>query len=164
MDQGYPIQPKCLPCRCTDNHAVEYGKIIDMRYEKSCGTIIINQNKVLVIGARNDEGKLFWSFPKGHQENGETDIGTAVRETLEEVGLRTEIVDQMPIFTNHLIHGGTAVKDIYLFLAKIKDGEIKPQDGEVELVKWVDFTEADEYFSDYYKDAWGEAKKRISMI
>lgn len=84
-----------------------------MRHEKSCGTIIINQNKVLVIGARDDEGKLFWSFPKGHQENGETDIETAVRETLEEVGLRTEIVDQMPIFTNHLIHGGTAVKDIY---------------------------------------------------
>lgn len=73
-----------------------------MRHEKSCGTIIINQNKVLVIGARDDEGKLFWSFPKGHQENGETDIETAVRETLEEVGLRTEIVDQMPILRTTL--------------------------------------------------------------
>ena len=160
MDQKYPIQSKCLPCRCTDNHTVGYGKIIDMRHEKSCGTIIINQNKVLVIGARDDEGKLFWSFPKGHQEDGESDTETAIRETREEVGLETEIIDEKPIYASHLIHDGTAVKDIYLFLAKITGGEIKPQEGEVEQVQWVDFEEADKYFSDYYKDAWSEAKKR----
>ncbi len=135
-----------------------------MEHEKSCGTIIIDQNKVLVIGARDDDGKLFWSFPKGHQEVGETDIETAVRETLEEVGLQIEITDQKPIVVSHLIHDGTAVKDIYLFIAKITGGEIKPQDGEVELVKWVDFTEADEYFSDYYKDAWIDARKRQNVI
>jgi len=77
---------------------------------------------------------LIWSFPKGHQEDDETDIETAIRETLEEVGLQTEVIDQDPIFTNHLIHDGTAIKDIYLFLAKITGGEIKPQEGEVEIV------------------------------
>ena len=45
-------------------------------------------------------------------------------------------------------------------MAKITGGEIKPQEGEVEQVQWVDFEEADKYFSDYYKDAWSEAKKR----
>lgn len=142
----------------------KYDKIIDMEHEKSCGTIIIDRDKVLIIGARDDDGKLFWSFPKGHQEDSETDIETAVRETLEEVGLQTEVIDQKPIFTNHLIHDGTAVKDIYLFLAKIVGGEIKPQEGEVELVQWVDFTEADKYFSGYYKDAWDEAKKRKNVV
>lgn len=131
-----------------------------MKHEKSCGTIIIDQNKVLVIGAKDDEGKLFWSFPKGHQEDGESDTKTAIRETREEVGLETEIIDEKPIYASHLIHDGTAVKDIYLFLAKITGGEIKPQEGEVEQVQWLDFEEADKYFSDYYKDAWSEAKKR----
>ena len=131
-----------------------------MKHEKSCGTIIIDQNKVLVIGAEDDEGKLFWSFPKGHQEDGESDTETAIRETREEVGLETEIIDEKPIYASPLIHDGTAVKDIYLFLAKIAGGEIKPQEGEVEQVQWVDFEEADKYFSDYYKDAWSEAKKR----
>lgn len=135
-----------------------------MEHEKSCGTIIIDQDKVLVIGARDDVGKFFWSFPKGHQEDGETDIETAIRETLEEVGLETEIIDRKPIFTSHFIHDGTAVKDIYLFLAKIIGGEIKPQEDEVELVQWIDFMEADKYLLDYYKDAWNEAKKRKNMI
>ncbi|MBR3163820.1 NUDIX domain-containing protein [Candidatus Saccharibacteria bacterium] len=131
-----------------------------MKHEKSCGTIIIDQNKVLVIGVKDDEGRLFWSFPKGHQEDVESDMETAIRETREEVGLETEIIDEKPIYASHLIHDGTAVKDIYLFLAKITGGEIKPQEGEVEQVQWVDFEEADKYFSDYYKDAWSEAKKR----
>lgn len=40
-----------------------------MDKEKSCGCIILKENKVLLIGARDDNGKLFWSFPKGHQED-----------------------------------------------------------------------------------------------
>lgn len=46
----------------------------------------MKDDKVLLIGAKDDEGNLFWSFPKGHQEIGETDIETAVRETKEETG------------------------------------------------------------------------------
>lgn len=52
-------------------------------HEKSCGTIIINQSKVLLIGAKDDSGEIFWSFPKGHQEREETDLETALRETFE---------------------------------------------------------------------------------
>lgn len=50
--------------------------------------MIIDQNKVLLIGAKDENDQAFWSFPKGHQESGETDIETAVRETLEEVAKR----------------------------------------------------------------------------
>lgn len=27
-----------------------------MKYEKSCGTIIVNQDKILLIGAKDDDG------------------------------------------------------------------------------------------------------------
>ena len=70
------------------------------------------------------------------------------------------MVDQKPILISHPIHDETAVKDIYLFLAKVKSGETKPQEGEVELVQWIDFKEADKYLRNYYKDAWNEAKSR----
>ena len=53
-----------------------------MKHEKSCGTIIIGQNKVLIIGTRNDDGKLFWSFPKGHQEVGVTEFTPAIFEKI----------------------------------------------------------------------------------
>ena len=69
--------------------------------EKSCGCIILKNDKVLLIGARDDDGNLYWSFPKGHQEEGETDIETALRETREEVGLDVEVINNTPIKTWH---------------------------------------------------------------
>ena len=86
-----------------------------MKTEKSCGCIILKDDQVLLIGAKDDEGKLFWSFPKGHQEKGETDIETAIRETKEETGLDVEISDIVPIKTGHFVHGGTIYKNILLF-------------------------------------------------
>ena len=134
-----------------------------MEHEKSCGTIIIDQDKVLIIGAKDDNGELFWSFPKGHQEDGETDTETAIRETFEEVGLEVKIIDQKPATASHLIHDGTAIKDIYLFLAKMVGGEIRPQEDEVKMARWVSFTEADNLLSDWYKNMWDEAKSRHSL-
>ena len=106
--------------------------MLDMNKEKSCGCIILRDDRVLLVAARDDEGKLFWSFPKGHQENNETDIETAIRETKEEVGLDVKIVNNEPIRTGHLVHGGTAYKEILLFIAKPLNGEIRIQVDEVE--------------------------------
>ena len=131
-----------------------------MKTEKSCGCIILKNNEVLLIGARNDEGNLFWSFPKGHQENGETDVETAIRETKEETGLDVKIIDTNPIKTGHLIHSDTTYKRISLFIAKPLTEKLKPQEGEVEQIKWEQITKAGKYFTDYYSDAWREFLKR----
>ncbi len=42
-----------------------------MGTEKSCGCIIIDGNKVLLIGSKDDNGEIFYGFPKSHQEQGE---------------------------------------------------------------------------------------------
>ena len=134
-----------------------------MKTEKSCGCIILKDDKVLLIGAKDDEGKLFWSFPKGHQEIGETDIETAVRETKEETGLDVEVIDTNPIKTGHLRHGGTAYKEILLFIAEPLSEELKLQEDEVEQIRWVQITEAGKYFTDYryYGGAWEEFLKKF---
>lgn len=131
-------------------------RIKEMNREKSCGCIVLKDNKVLLIGARNDEGKLFWSFPKGHQEDGETDAETAIRETKEETNLDVKIVDDKPIRTGHLVHGGTVYKEILLFVAEPLNDEVKIQEDEVEKIQWVQIDEAGKYFDGYYGDAWGK--------
>lgn len=127
-----------------------------MSHEKSCGTIIINQGKVLLIAAKDNDGELFWSFPKGHQEDGETDIETALRETREEVGLEVEIINEAPIVTSRPIHEGAAIKDIYLFLARPKSTNLHLQTAEAEIAKWIPFSEVDNYLTDYYLTTWRE--------
>ncbi len=118
----------------------------------------------MLIGTKDEHGEIFWSFPKGHQENNETDIETALRETHEEIGLEVEIIDQTLIILSHLIHDGATVKDIYLFLAKTKSTKVKPQEGEVEFWKWVPCDEVDQYLADYYQAAWKEVGKRILQL
>ena len=132
-----------------------------MNQEKSCGCIILKGDKVLLIGAKDDEGELFWSFPKGHQEDGETDVETAIRETKEETNLDVKIVDDEPIRAGHLVHGGTAYKEILLFVAEPLNDEIKKQEDEVEKVEWVKIDEAGKYFDGYYSDAWGKLLNRL---
>ncbi len=118
---------------------------------------------MLLIGAKDDDGEMFWSFPKGHQEDGESNIETALRETFEEVGLNVEIVNRTPIIVSHHIHNGKDIKEIYLFPAKSKDEKIKAQAGEVELYQWLSFDEADNDLVDYYKEAWHKARKIMRL-
>lgn len=131
-----------------------------MKTETSCGCVILDKNKVLLIGAKDDNGKLFWSFPKGHQEPNESFEETAIRETKEEVGLDVEILEADPIKTGHLIHGGTAYKNILLFIAKPLNFEIALQKNEVELVEWVEIGKVASYLAGYYLEAWQDFLKR----
>ena len=58
--------------------------------EKSCGVVLFNEQKVLLLqyatGQKEGEWDLqgHWDFPKGHVDKGETEIETATRELEEE--------------------------------------------------------------------------------
>lgn len=130
--------------------------------KKSCGCIVVKGDEILLIQAKDDEGKLFWAFPKGKQEVGETDAETAIRETKEEVGLKVEIIDEKPIMVGHLIHDGAAFKKIFLFIAKPLDNELNIQKREVEKAQWILIDKAGEYLDGYYSDAWKELLNRLN--
>ena len=61
-------------------------------YEESCGGIIFYNGKqnTKILLVKNTNGK-YWSFPKGHIEQGETEKETAAREIKEETGLDVDI-------------------------------------------------------------------------
>lgn len=117
--------------------------------EKSCGCIIIHENKVLLV---YEKGRDFWGLPKGHVEEGESEVQTAVREVKEEVGIDVE-VDTNKRYSIKYIIRNEIEKTCILFIAKPKNYNIQKQEDEIGDVKWCDFDEAIETltFDDWKK-------------
>ncbi len=108
-----------------------------MKYEKSCGAVIFDNDKILVI----KQVKGHWGFPKGHVEEGETEVQTAIREIKEETNLDVEI-DESKRFVERYSPEEGIEKDVVFFVAKKIGGEIKVQEEEVTETKWVAPSEA----------------------
>ena len=111
---------------------------MDLKKEKSCGCIIIKNGKVLLVYEKN---RNFWGFPKGHVENGETEIETALREVKEEVGLDVDIDAEKRYTLNYNIKNEID-KTTVLYIAKHKNDQFVIQENEIENAKWCNFEEA----------------------
>lgn len=111
---------------------------MELKKEKSCGCIIIKDNKVLLI---NEIHGNFWGFPKGHMENGETEIETALREVKEEVGLDVKIDTDKRYVLNYIIDNKID-KTTVLYVAEPISDKIVMQESEIDNVKWCSFDEA----------------------
>ena len=88
--------------------------------EKSCGAIIFNEDKVLVV--KQTSG--FYGFPKGHVEIGETEKETAIREVKEETGLDIKIISDKR-YTQSYIVKENVHKDVVFFIAKLENNNEK---------------------------------------
>ena len=108
-----------------------------MKREKSCGAVVIDRDRVLII--KQTAGHT--SFPKGHVEPGETEIETAKREILEETGLEVEIDDRFRMTETYSPKAGV-MKDVIFFLARPVGGELHAQETEVESIRWLSFDAA----------------------
>ncbi len=103
-----------------------------MKKEKSCGCIVFDNDKILLIKDTNGN----WGFPKGHVEENETEEQTAIRETKEETNIDVEI-DVSKRYVNHYITDTEIDKTVVLFKAKKLGGKEIPQEGEVNKITWV---------------------------
>ncbi len=109
----------------------------NLKQEKACGCIIIEEGKVLLI--QQIEGH--WGFPKGHMEAGETEIETAIREVKEETNLDVEInADKR--YTMEYVINKEINKQVVLFIAKKIGGNEKYQKSEIKSMKWLKFEDA----------------------
>lgn len=109
-----------------------------LRKEKSCGCIIIKDNKVLLIYEKTAQ---YLGFPKGHMENEESEIETAIREVKEEIGLDVEIEIDKRYVLNYVIDSKIN-KETVLYKATPKNEEIVTQENEIEKTEWCDFNKA----------------------
>ena len=59
--------------------------------ETSCGFVLVNYDSILLL--QYPQGH--WSFPKGHiEDNDEDHHSTALRELIEETGIKEIIIDE----------------------------------------------------------------------
>jgi 8-oxo-dGTP pyrophosphatase MutT (NUDIX family) len=70
----------------------------------SVNSIVVNDQGQILLIQRTDNGN--WSLPGGAMDLGESIRQAAIRETLEETGIQTEITGISGIFTNpnHVLH------------------------------------------------------------
>ena len=128
--------------------------------EKSCGAIIFNEGKVLVV--KQTSG--FYGFPKGHVEIGETEKETAIRETKEETGLDIKIISDKR-YTQSYIVKENVHKDVVFFIAKLENNNEKRQVEEIEEILWIDINEVENILTyDSSKELWKEAKKDFLVL
>lgn len=122
-----------------------------MKKEKSCGAIIFYNNRVLLIKQHQE----FWGFPKGHVEDGETEIETAIREVKEETNVDI-VVEESFRFENHYITDNSIDKTVILFVAHpIDNMNIIAQEAEIKDIKWVDIDKVEGTLTfDNLKELW----------
>ncbi|MGV9352325.1 NUDIX hydrolase [Streptomyces misionensis] len=103
--------------------------------------IITNGDRVLMVRRRVKEGELSWQFPAGGIEEGESPEEAAVRETLEETGLKVEAERLI----GQRVHPKTG-REMSYTACRIIDGEAHVADeDELDAVAWVALAEIPEY-------------------
>jgi 8-oxo-dGTP pyrophosphatase MutT (NUDIX family) len=135
-----------------------YGVIVVLREE---------QDKFLIL-EHNDTKDDNWSFAKGHTEEGETPIVTAMRELKEETGIEEiKILDIPLIHEEYEIfrHGENRLKVNEYFIGIVTNNKVKIDGDEICAYKWVTYEEAINTFThEERKQALYDAQKYLENM
>ena len=115
--------------------------------ETSAGGLVLDyrgpEARGALIGRLDRRGRLLWSLPKGHVEQGETEPETAVREVHEETGIHGAVIGKLGTIDFWFVADGRRVhKTVHHFLL-VADGDLELSDADVEVseVAWVPMAE-----------------------
>lgn len=113
--------------------AVQFAGLFGGRYRRIEGAHVLatdEDRRILVV--RTTYLGPDWMLPGGRVERNETPHAAAVRETLEETGLRVGVERLV------LVDGHRAQDVSFVFRGRVEGGELDPQFGEIAEVGWVD--------------------------
>jgi len=118
-------------------------------HETSAGGLVIDgldrpreQQVAALIGRVDRRGRMLWSLPKGHIEQGETAEQTAIREVAEETGIRGHVLAALGSIDYWFVAEGRRVhKTVHHYLLRFSGGQLCDEDVEVTEVAWVPVTE-----------------------
>lgn len=134
-----------------------------MTYEKSCGAIVYRKHygntEILLIKHINSG---HWSFPKGHVEEGENEMETALREVREETGIDILIDPTFRETVTYFPRKDTQKVVVY-FIGKAKNCyDHIPQEDEIAEMRWVDIGHALQILT-YENDKTIVSKARMAI-
>jgi 8-oxo-dGTP pyrophosphatase MutT (NUDIX family) len=116
-----------------------------MKKEKSCGIVIFREENFrlyLLLKYSNN----YWGFAKGHVEEKENEIETALRETLEETGISDiKIVEGFRSSISYFFKksGELILKESVFFLGKTSQKEVKLSSEHLDFA-WLPYEQARE--------------------
>ncbi|MBO4581008.1 MAG: NUDIX domain-containing protein [Bacteroidales bacterium] len=120
-------------------------------FQKAAGGIVCSKDNIL---AMERLGK--WDLPKGHVEQNETDMQTAIREVQEETGLQNLKILQDAGYTYHIFRQGDCPKLVlkqthWYIMQNIPEETPSPQTEEhITLVKWMNKYNMQEFCKNTY--------------
>ena len=135
-----------------------------MKREKSCGAVVFTNDggsiKYVIIRSKGG----VYGFPKGHVEDGESETQTALREILEETGLRVSLVPDFraeDVF--NFTHNGKSIsKQVVYFLAKYSSQTLLAQKKEIKSIELMDYDSAINIFQ--FESTKGVLKKAHDFL
>ncbi len=108
--------------------------------------VLFNLGKVLLLrhSSISSRGGGHWDFPKGHIDDGETEIQTALRELEEETGItHANIIDGFRDTITYTFSGGQGQieKEVVFFIAFTKESNVTLSHEHIDY-SWLDFDSA----------------------
>jgi bis(5'-nucleosidyl)-tetraphosphatase len=117
-----------------------------MKNETSAGIVVFfnddNENLFLLL-QYNKKGESYWGLPKGHVENNEDLIDTAIRETKEETGLDIKPMNGFMTTTNYKFRENEEIinKTAYFFLGESYTKNVNLSNEHVDFI-WLNYDDA----------------------
>ena len=113
-----------------------------MKFEKSCGAVVVTKidNKIKYLIIKSIEG--IYGFPKGHMELDEVEEETALREILEETGIKVKLINGFRYKLNYEIKDKNIYKEVIYFLGEYSNQEIVYQKEELSDAELMNFSTA----------------------
>jgi len=132
--------------------------------DESFGVILLRKQEydVLVLLVQHiEQHGGHWAFPKGHKENGESDLGAAVRELEEETGIQQVSLLPSTRYEEHynfITHNQRIEKKVTYFIGWVKDSTVTIQPSEIADCAWLSFEEA------HQRLTFNEAKRILKEV
>ncbi|MCF2533887.1 NUDIX hydrolase [Yinghuangia soli] len=108
--------------------------------ETSAGGLVVDRDtlRAALIARRDRRGRLLWSLPKGHIEDGESAVEAALREVEEETGIVGRVLAPLGVIDYWFTAPDRRVhKTVHHYLMEAAGGDLSDDDIEVEAVAWV---------------------------
>lgn len=119
---------------------------------EAAGGMVFNAKKEILFIRRNSK----WDLPKGKVETGETYEEAAVREVMEETGVKTLNIKRFMMKTYHIFQRNEKfrLKITYWYeMYSDYEGELIPEPGEgIKKVKWKNFEKSQKALNDSYEN------------